>query len=68
MDAESNSGMNSKELEQEIREIKTNHLAHISADIDRINRKVDALDARLWWVLAILITATLIPWIERAIK
>ena len=60
--------MNSKELEQEIREIKTNHLAHISADIDRINRKVDALDARLWWVLAILITATLIPWIERAIK
>lgn len=68
MDAESNSGMNSKELEQELREIKTNHLAHISADIDRINRKVDALDARLWWVLAILITATLIPWIERAIK
>lgn len=60
--------MNSKELEQEIREIKTNHLAHISADIDRINRKVDSLDARLWWVLAILITATLIPWIERAIK
>ena len=55
--------------------IKNNHLKHIEDDMDSINKKVDKLDekidkkidkmdGRLWWIIGILIAATLIPMIK----
>lgn len=60
--------MTIKELAQEIKVIKENHLAHMADDIDKLDRKVDKMDARLWWILAILVGATLLPIITDLIK
>jgi hypothetical protein len=50
-----------KELAQEIDAIKNNHLAHMSEDIDRIEKKVEKIDARIWAILIILCGATFVP-------
>jgi len=60
--------MSLKELAKEIEIIKTNHLAHMAEDIDKLDRKVDKMDARLWWILAILVGATLLPIITDLVK
>ena len=43
-------------LKKDVAEIKDNHLAHMKDDIDRIERKVDKIDIRIWWVLGILVS------------
>lgn len=53
--------MTLKELAQEIKTIKENHLAHMSEDIDRIEKKVEKIDARIWAILIILCGATFMP-------
>ena len=53
--------MTLKELAQEIKVIKDNHLAHMAEDIDRIERKVEKIDARIWAILIILCGATFLP-------
>lgn len=53
--------MTLKELTQIVLEIRDNHLEHMKEDIDKLDKKVDKMDARLWWILGILVAATLIP-------
>lgn len=53
--------MTLKELTQIVLEIRDNHLEHMKEDIDRIEKKVDKMDERIWLVLIILIGATFIP-------
>lgn len=48
-------------IKQDINTIKDNHLAHIEKDIDQINKKVDKIDNRLWWLAGIIIAATVGP-------
>jgi L-lactate utilization protein LutB len=43
-------------LKKDIAEIRDNHLEHMKQDIDRIERKVDRIDSRIWWVLGILVS------------
>ena len=43
-------------LKKDVAEIKDNHLAHMKDDIDRIERNVDKIDNRIWWVLGILVS------------
>ena len=43
-------------LKKDIAEIRDNHLEHMKDDIDRIERKVDRIDNRIWWVLGILVS------------
>jgi len=50
-------------LKQDITTIKDNHLAHMSEDIDRIERKVDKIDTRIWAVLGLLVASVLGPMI-----
>jgi hypothetical protein len=50
-----------KELAKEIDLIKTNHLAHMAEDIDRVENKVDKIDNRIWAILIILCGATFLP-------
>jgi hypothetical protein len=53
--------MTVKELAQEIKTIKENHLVHMAEDIDRVEKKVDKIDARIWAILIILCGATFLP-------
>tara|TARA_R100000231_G_C5327713_1_gene165361 strand:+ start:717 stop:947 length:231 start_codon:yes stop_codon:yes gene_type:complete len=43
-------------LKRDIQNIRDNHLKHMKQDIDRIERKVDKIDNRLYWVLGVLIS------------
>ena len=43
-------------LQKDVQEIRDNHLSHMKDDIDRIERKVDKIDNRIWWVLGVLIS------------
>ena len=43
-------------LKRDVETIRDNHLAHMKQDIDRIERKVDKIDNRIWWVLGVLIS------------
>ena len=45
-------------LKRDVETIRDNHLAHMSQDIDRIEKKVDKIDNRIWWVLGILVAST----------
>ena len=60
--------MTLKELAREIELIKSNHLAHMSEDIDRIEKKVEKIDARIWAILIILCGATFFPLLVDFIK
>ena len=60
--------MTLKELAKEIEIIKNNHLAHMAQDIDKLDRKVTSMDNRLWWILAILVGATIVPVIGQFIQ
>lgn len=53
--------MTLKDLTKLVLEIRDNHLEHMKQDIDRIEKKVDKMDERIWLVLIILIGATFIP-------
>ena len=57
-----------KELAKEIETIKTNHLAHMADDIDRVENKVDKIDNRIWAILIILCGATFLPLLADFIK
>jgi hypothetical protein len=60
--------MTLKELAQEINIIKTNHLAHMAEDIDNIEKRVEKMDARVWAILIILVSAVVIPELVDLIK
>lgn len=47
--------MTLKELAQEIKTIKENHLAHIEQDVSKLERRVESIDGRIWAVLVILV-------------
>ena len=53
--------MTLKELAKEIDLIKSNHLAHMAEDIDRVENKVDKMDARVWAILLLLVGAVVLP-------
>ena len=54
-------------LKKDVAEIKDNHLAHMKDDIDRIERKVDKIDNRIWWILGILVSTQLASMIANMI-
>jgi uncharacterized protein Yka (UPF0111/DUF47 family) len=60
--------MTIKELAQEIKIIKENHLAHMAEDIDRVESKVDKIDNRIWAILIILCGATFVPMLLELVK
>lgn len=60
--------MTLKELAKEIDIIKNNHLAHMSQDIDRIEKKVDKMDGRVWTILLLLVGAIVLPALVEFVK
>jgi hypothetical protein len=53
--------MTLKDLAKEIDTIKNNHLAHMAQDIDRIEKKVEKMDGRVWAILLLLVGAVVLP-------
>lgn len=53
--------MTMKELAKEIEIIKNNHLAHMEKNIDRIEKKVEKMDHRVWAILILLVSAVVVP-------
>ena len=60
--------MTLKELAQDIKLIKENHLAHMQDDIDQIEKKIEKMDNRVWAILIILVGAVVIPSIVTFIR
>ena len=61
-----------KKIEQEVQEIKTdikiipeNHLAHIEKDVNRIDKKMEKMDNRVWAILGLLMASVLAPMIAQ---
>ena len=53
--------MTLKDLAREIDLIKNNHLAHMAEDIDRVEKKVEKMDTRVWAILLLLVGAVVLP-------
>lgn len=46
------------EIKTDIKIIKENHLRHIEQDMTKQSNKIEKMDARLWWVLGLLVAST----------
>ena len=53
--------MTVKDLAREIAELKSNHIAHLQQDIDRVDKKLEKMDTRVWAILILLVSAVVIP-------
>lgn len=53
--------MNLEEIQNELRQIKDNHLKHMAEDIDRVEKKVEKMDERVWAILIMLLGAIVLP-------
>jgi hypothetical protein len=53
--------MTLKELAKEIEIIKNNHLAHMAQDIDKMDKKIEKMDTRVWAILLLLVGAVVLP-------
>jgi hypothetical protein len=60
--------MTLKELAKEIETIKNNHLVHLAQDVDRVEKKVEKMDARVWAILLLLVGAVVLPAVVEFIK
>jgi hypothetical protein len=60
--------MTLKELAQDIKLIKENHLAHMQDDIDQIEKKIEKMDSRVWAILLLLVGAVVIPAVINFVK
>ena len=52
-------------IQQELSVIKDNHLKHLKEDVEKIDKKVDRLDQRIWWILGILVAGTVGPMLAK---
>ena len=53
--------MTLKELAKELDTIKNNHLKHMQEDIDNVEKKIEKMDARVWAILILLVSAVVLP-------
>ena len=48
------------DIKADIASIKDNHLAHIEADMASMDKRIEKMDNRLWWVLGLLVASTVV--------
>ena len=60
--------MTLKELAKEIETIKNNHLVHLAEDVDRVEKKVEKMDNRVWAILILLVGAVVLPALVEFVK
>ena len=55
-------------IKHSIDTIKNNHLHHIEKDMDSMNKRVEKMDNRIWWVSGLLVVSTVIGRIKMGIQ
>lgn len=50
-----------QEIKGSINTIMTNHLYHIEKDMSNMDKRIEKMDARIWWVLGLLVVGIVIP-------
>ena len=48
------------DIKQDIATIKDNHLFHIEKDMASMDKRIEKMDARIWWVLGLLVAGTVL--------
>lgn len=56
--------MTIKELSRELDIIKNNHLAHMAEDIDRLDKRLEKMDNRIWAILILLVGAVVLTFVK----
>jgi polyhydroxyalkanoate synthesis regulator phasin len=56
--------MTIKELSRELDIIKNNHLAHMAEDIDRLDKRLEKMDNRVWAILILLVGAVVLTFLK----
>ena len=51
------------DIKTSIDAIKNNHLHHIEKDMLSMDKRIEKMDNRIWWVLGILVASTVISMI-----
>jgi polyhydroxyalkanoate synthesis regulator phasin len=51
------------EIKQDIKTMKDNHLFHLERDVAKIEKNVDKMDNRLWWVLGLMVVSIVVGYI-----
>ena len=51
------------EIKQDIKVIKDNHLAHIQNDMTKLEKNVEKMDSRLYWVLGLMVVSIVVGYI-----
>lgn len=53
-----------QEIKGSINTIMTNHLFHLEKDMEKQSKIIEKLDARIWWILGILVVSTVIGMVK----
>lgn len=56
-----------QDIKHSIETIKNNHLHHIEKDMASMDKRIEKMDNRMWWVLGLLVTGLIIPVIKGAL-
>lgn len=56
-----------QEIKHSIDTIKNNHLHHIEKDMASMDKRVEKMDNRIWWVLGILVVSTVIGMVKNGL-
>lgn len=51
------------EIKSTLETIKNNHLWHLERDVARIDKTLDKMDNRMWWVLGLLVASIVIGYL-----
>jgi L-lactate utilization protein LutB len=51
------------EIKQDIKTIKDNHLFHLERDVSKIEKNVEKMDSRLYWVLGLMVVSIVVGYI-----
>jgi L-lactate utilization protein LutB len=52
-----------QEIKQDIKTIKDNHLFHLERDVSKIEKNVEKMDSRLYWVLGLMVVSIVVGYI-----
>ena len=52
-----------KEIKQDIKTMKDNHLFHLERDVSKMEKNVEKIDNRLWWVLGLMVVSIVVGYI-----
>lgn len=51
---------NIEDIKQTLTVMKDNHLHHLEKDVASLDKRLEKIDARIWWVLGLLVAGTVL--------